>query len=182
MDRFKIKKAIELFFDAIGEDKSRPGIVDTPERCCNAYEELFAGYDENINNYLKFFDLNKTQELNYITHNNGKLIINDVPFFSICEHHLLPFWGTVNISCTHNNIVLGLSKFSRIVNVFSRRLQIQERLTQQIGYYLFKNIPNIKNIEVKIKAKHMCMIMRGIKNIDTSVETIAFYENIDKTI
>ena len=182
MDKFKIKKAIELFFEAIGEDRARSGLIDTPERCIKACEELFSGYSKNIDKNLKFFDIDENHELNHVTRNDEKLIINDIPFFSMCEHHLLPFWGTVNITCTHGNTVLGLSKFSRIVNAFSRRLQIQERLTKQICYYLFKNIPKVKNIEVKIKAQHMCMIMRGIKNIDTSIETIAFYENIDKTI
>lgn len=180
MNRLKIKKAIELFFDAIGEDKSRSGIIDTPERCCRACEELFSGYNENINDNLKFFNFDEDNEFSIIQ-NSGKLIITDIPFFSMCEHHLLPFWGTVNITCTYDDEVLGLSKFSRIVNAFSRRLQIQEKLTQQICHYLSKSLQNVKNIEVKVKAKHMCMIMRGIKNIDTNVETIAFYENIDKT-
>ena len=153
IDKEKIKKAVRDILIAIGEDPDREGLKETPQRVANMYEEIFAGYFENVKKHIKLFTASYDE----------MIIVKDIPFFSLCEHHMLPFFGKVHIAyIPNNNKVTGLSKLARIVDVYSKRLQLQERLTEQIADEIMNNL-NPKGVLVIVKAKHLCMIMRGVK-------------------
>ena len=161
-----IELAIKNILNSIGEDCSRKGLIDTPQRVSRMYKEIFKGMDENPKDYLKIFDCENTSDQDIIT-------ICNIPFYSMCEHHLLPFFGEVSIAYIPNdNKILGLSKFPRIVECFSRRLQIQENLSNQIITFLYDNLKP-KGILVCIEAEHLCMTMRGIKSIGSKTKTIS---------
>ena len=154
-----ISNNIKEIIKAIGEDPDREGLKKTPQRVANAISELLSGYNENIDEVLNkaFFKVDYKE----------MVIVKDITFYSICEHHLLPFFGRVHIAYIPDGIIIGLSKIPRIVETFSKRLQVQEKLTVDISKTIFDKIKP-KGVGVIIEAQHLCMTSRGIKN-NTSI-------------
>lgn len=161
IDYSKVETGIKLILEGIGEDCTRDGLVDTPKRVAKAYGELFAGYDQTPQEHLG---------VTFETSDSQLVVVRDIKFYSMCEHHMLPFFGTVDIIYTPNNKVVGLSKLARLVEVYARRLQIQEQLTYQIAQGILKEL-NSQGVYVRIKGQHMCMSMRGVNNDATTVTT-----------
>jgi GTP cyclohydrolase I len=151
IDREKLKKAVKLFLEAIGEDPNREGLKDTPDRIVRLWEE-FKSY-ENFNMTV-FEDVGNYDEM---------IVVRDIQFYSLCEHHLLPFFGKAHIGYIPNGKICGLSKLVRIVNKFSYRPQVQERLTTEIAEFLEKELEPL-GVAVVLEAEHLCMSMRGVKN------------------
>lgn len=169
MERNKnIENAVKEILKEVGEDLNREGLIDTPKRVSKSLREILSGYNSNIDEIM-----NKRFKLN----NPSKDIVsvNSIEFYSLCEHHLLPFFGYVNIEYIPNQEVLGLSKFGRLVDAFAKRLQLQERLTKQIGETLVKYL-NCSYVKVYIKATHMCMSMRGVYKTSAFTETEFLYK------
>ena len=159
--------------EAIGEDVTREGLLDTPKRAAKAFKFLNNGYEKNLEDVLNgaIFEAD-TEDM---------VIIKDIELYSLCEHHLLPFVGKCHIAYLPQGHVLGLSKLARIVDMYARRLQIQERLTKQIADAV-ETAVNAKGVAVVIEAKHMCMMMRGVEKqnsvMTTSVMTGIFRQEI----
>lgn len=164
IDKEKIKSAVLNILEAIGENVDREGLKETPKRVANMCEEIFCGLQKLPDNIVTTFKNN--------TYDSASAIeINNIPVRSICEHHLLPFVGTATIKyIPKDGVVLGLSKFSRIVNYFSSKPQMQERLTSEIAEFLFSKL-NPKGIKVKLECEHMCMSIRGVKSIGVLTKT-----------
>jgi len=164
MDKKKIIEAVENILDAIGEDTSREGLVKTPARVANAYEEMLSGYktdpDNLINGALFSVDYDEM------------VVVKDIEFYSLCEHHMLPFFGKAHVAYLPRKKVLGLSKIPRIVDMFAHRLQVQERMTQQIAEFILESI-NPLGVGVIIEGQHLCMMMRGIKKEQAKMTTSA---------
>lgn len=158
-----LENAIKIILKEIGEDSNRYGLIDTPKRVSKSLREILSGYNEDIEKIMeKRFTLeNKTSDI---------VKIKNIEFFSLCEHHLLPFFGHVDIEYIPKNEILGLSKFGRLVNAFSKRLQVQENLTKQIGETIIKYL-KCDYVKVNIKATHMCMSMRGVSKSSSFTET-----------
>lgn len=155
VDKIKAEKAIEMFLEAIGEDISREGIKDTPKRVAKMYEELTIGYSLDPKDPLsKVFSVN----------HSDLVLVKDINFHSLCEHHLLPFMGNVHIAYIPNDKVVGLSKLARTVEIYARRLQLQEQLTNQIAQSIYEYLKP-KGVFVVVSAEHTCMTMRGIKKV-----------------
>ena len=163
MDKEKIEQAVTLFLEGIGDDISREGIQETPARISAMCEEIFAGMGQNAREHL---------ERTFTAQNNEMVIEKDIPFYSLCEHHLLPFYGKVHIGYIPDGKVVGLSKLARTVEVFARRAQIQEQLTDQIADAMM-DILAPKGVIVMVEAEHMCMTMRGIKKPGTKTITLS---------
>lgn len=153
IDEEKIKKAVKMIIEAIGEDPDREGLIETPDRIARMYSEIFSGISCNADEHLS-----KT----FSAPDSEMVIEKDIKFYSMCEHHLIPFYGQVHIAYIPSGNVAGLSKLARTVEVFAKRPQLQERLTSQIADALEKNLAP-KGVMVIIEAEHMCMTMRGIK-------------------
>lgn len=169
MDKnLNLERAVKIILEEIGENLNREGLLDTPKRVSKSLREILSGYNEDIDSIM-----NKKFKFD----NNSKDIIkiNSIEFFSLCEHHLLPFFGHVNIEYIPENEILGLSKFGRLVNAFSKRLQVQENLTKQIGETIVKYL-KCYYVKVNIKATHMCMTMRGISKTNSYTETEFIYK------
>jgi GTP cyclohydrolase I len=160
---------------AIGENPDREGLLKTPARVAKAYEYLTSGYKQDIKKVLN----GAVYEEKY----NEMVIVKDIDFFSLCEHHLLPFYGRCHVAYIPNGRILGLSKVPRIVEVFSRRLQVQERLTQQIADTLYDCLkPN--GVAVVTEAKHLCMMMRGVEkqnSVATTSAMLGVFRDDEKT-
>jgi len=156
----KLEKSIEMFLDAIGEDKNREGLVETPKRVAKFYEAVLNGYDLNPKDHLKIFN-EKIRNM---------VIVKDIPFYSFCEHHIAPFFGKIAIAYIPNEKILGLSKLVRIARIFSKKLQVQERLTDEIAEFIQSNL-DCKGVAVNIGAEHMCMAMRGVRASGTKTIT-----------
>lgn len=163
MDKDKIKQGVQLIIEGIGEDASREGLVETPDRIARMYEEIFAGLNEDASVHLS-----KT----FSTQNTDMIIEKDITFYSMCEHHFLPFYGKAHIAYIPNGRVAGLSKLARMVEVYARRPQLQERMTVQIADAIMENL-DAKGAMVIIEAEHMCMTMRGIKKPGSRTVTIS---------
>lgn len=163
MDKDKIKQGVQLIIEGIGEDASREGLVETPDRIARMYEEIFAGLNENASVHLS-----KT----FSTQNTDMIIEKDITFYSMCEHHFLPFYGKAHIAYIPNGRVAGLSKLARTVEVYARRPQLQERMTVQIADAIMENL-DAKGAMVIIEAEHMCMTMRGIKKPGSKTVSVA---------
>lgn len=148
--------------EAVGENPQREGLLDTPKRASKAMLFLTQGYrqslDEIVNGAL------------FATTNNEMVIVRDIELYSMCEHHILPFFGRAHVGYIPNGKVLGLSKIPRIVDLFARRLQIQEQLTKQIGECI-REVTDCKGVAVVIEARHMCAMMRGVQKQNSSMTT-----------
>lgn len=153
VDQDKVREGVRLILEGIGEDIQREGLVDTPDRIARMYTELARGMDESAKTHL---------EKRFHVENNDMVMEKDITFYSMCEHHMLPFFGKVHIAYIPNGEVVGLSKIARTVEVFARRLQLQEQLTAQIAD-AFMDILKPQGVMVMIEAEHLCMTMRGIK-------------------
>ena len=172
MDKERIKKVIQELLIAIGENPEREGLKETPDRVARMYEEILSGYREDAQSLLKVLKGENFDEI---------VLIKNIPFYSLCEHHLLPFHGKAHVGyIPQHNRITGISKLVRVVEVFSKRLQLQERLTTQIAEAIEKSI-RPKGVIVIIEAEHLCMTMRGVKKpgskIKTSVVRGIFREN-----
>lgn len=163
MDHEKIKQGVRLMLEGIGEDISREGLLETPDRIARMCEQIYGGLYEN-----PAVHLNKQ----FQAVNNNIVIEKDITFYSVCEHHLLPFYGKAHVAYIPDSKVAGLSKLARTVEVFARRPQIQENMTAQIADALEKHLKP-KGVMVMIEAEHMCMTMRGIKKPGSQTVTIA---------
>ena len=169
MDREKIMEGVRLILDGIGEDVTREGLLETPERVAKMYEELAGGYTDSASIHLaKRFNVE----------NNDIVLEKDIEFYSLCEHHMLPFYGRVAIAYIPDGEVIGLSKMARTVEVFAKRLQLQERMTAQIADAFMEEL-NPKGVMVMIEAEHMCMTMRGIKKPGTKTVTVMARGNFE---
>ena len=163
VDKAKVEAAIQLLLEGIGEDVNREGLVDTPARVARMYEEICGGLDETAEEHLS-----KT-----FTSSNSEMVIEkDITFYSLCEHHLMPFYGKAHIAYIPNGKVVGLSKLARTVEVFARRPQIQEQLTGQIADAIME-ILKPQGVMVYMEAEHMCMTMRGVKKPGAKTITTA---------
>lgn len=164
MDKKKIENAVRDILEAVGENPNRPGLLETPRRVANMYEEMFSGLAEDPKQHLKFFDEKSNDEM---------VIVRDIPFASMCEHHLLPFVGKAHIAyIPSENKIIGLSKIARIVDNFAKKPQVQERLTHDIADFLYKEM-NAKGVAVIMEAEHMCMSIRGAKASGSKTQTSA---------
>ena len=150
--------------ETTGEDVNRPGLLDTPQRAAKAFEYLTSGYrmnlDEVINNAL------------FPSDSEEMVVVKDIELFSLCEHHLLPFIGKCHVAYIPSGMVLGLSKVARVVDMYARRLQIQEALAQQIASTI-QEVTDARGVGVIVEAKHMCMMMRGVEKQNSSMKTSA---------
>jgi len=164
MDKEKIKKAVTMILEAIGEDTGREGLKNTPERVADMYEEIFAGINQKPEEFIKIFEEDEHKEL---------IILKDIPFYSVCEHHLMPFLGKAHIGyIPKKNRLLGLSKLARMVEMFAKRLQLQERLTSQVADTIMKAVDPL-GVIVIIEAQHLCTTMRGVKKPGSVMVTSA---------
>ena len=165
IDEAEIKTAVISIIKAIGEDPHREGLVDTPGRVAEMYTELFIGLDKDPRQELA---------VGYELGHREMIIVRDIPFYSMCEHHLLPFYGTVHIGYIPDvsGRVVGISKLARVVEIVARRPQIQERMTTQIADAIFDGLKP-DGVAVVVQAEHLCMIMRGIKKPGSNVITSA---------
>ena len=163
VDKDKIIEGVKLILEGIGEDVNREGLVETPERIARMYEEIFAGMNEDAAVHL-----NKT----FTAENTDMIIEKDISFYSVCEHHLVPFYGKAHIAYVPNGKVVGLSKLARTVEVYAKRPQLQERMTTQIADAIMENL-GAKGVMVILEAEHMCMTMRGVKKPGSRTVTLA---------
>ena len=153
MDKQRIEAAVREILIAIGEDPDREGLVETPSRVARMYEEIFGGLEDDPTRHLKLFG-ESSEEM---------VVVRDIPLYSMCEHHLIPFLGKAHIAyIPSDGRVIGLSKLARIVDCFARRPQLQERLTSQVADFLYENLQPM-GVAVVIEAEHLCMTMRGAR-------------------
>ncbi len=164
MDREKIERAVRDILEAIGEDPDREGLIETPKRVAAMYEEIFSGITDDPKRHIKVFSEKDNDEI---------VVVRDIPLYSMCEHHLLPFVGKAHIAyIPSDGKVIGLSKLARIVDLFAKRPQLQERLTSQIADFLDEELKPI-GIAVIVEAQHLCMTMRGAKAAGSMTQTSA---------
>jgi GTP cyclohydrolase I len=159
-----MKEHYAKIIESTGEDITRAGLLDTPKRAATAFAYLTSGYemdlDEVVNNAL------------FPSDSEEMVIVKDIELFSLCEHHLLPFIGKCHVAYIPNGKVLGLSKVARVVDMFARRLQIQEALAQQVASTI-QEVTEARGVAVIVEAKHMCMMMRGVEKQNSSMKTSA---------
>ena len=166
MDKNNMMDIVKNLLTAIGEDPDREGLVSTPKRVAKAYEFLTKGYHQDIDEVLNgAIFTEKYDEM---------VVVKNIDFYSLCEHHMLPFYGKVHVAYIPNGKIVGLSKIPRIVEVFARRLQVQERMTQQIADTLDKYLQPI-GVAVVSEANHMCMMMRGVEKQNSSATSSAMH-------
>ena len=163
MDEGKIKEAARLFLEGIGEDPAREGLLQTPVRIARMCHELFAGYTASAEEHLA---------TRFAAPGGGIVVERDIRFYSVCEHHLLPFFGRAAIAYLPQGEVVGLSKLARTVEVFARRLQLQERLTAQVADAVAQSI-SPRGVLVVTEAEHLCMTMRGVAKPGSTTLSVA---------
>lgn len=163
MDRQKIMAAVQSILEAIGEDPQREGLIDTPRRVADMYAEVFSGIKSDPGSYLK---------VGFEEHHKEMVVLRDIPFTSLCEHHLLPFVGKAHVGYIPAGRIVGLSKLARVVEGYARRPQLQERLTSQIADTIIEEL-NPVGVGVVIEAQHFCMIVRGVKKPGSTMVTSA---------
>lgn len=162
MDKEKIKEGVRLMLEGIGEDINREGLLETPDRIARMCEEIFGGLQEEAAVHL---------QKQFSAMNNNIVLERDITFYSVCEHHLLPFYGKAHVAYIPDKRVAGLSKLARTVEVFARRPQIQENMTAEIADAVWENLKP-KGVMVMLEAEHMCMTMRGVQKPGTITSTI----------
>lgn len=160
----KLEENVSQILQSLGEDPNREGLRSTPHRVARALQFLTSGYAKDIHKILNSAVFSEKY--------SEMVIVKDIDFFSLCEHHMLPFFGKAHIAYIPNGKIIGLSKMPRIVDVFARRLQVQERMTRQIAETLF-NALNPEGVGVVIEARHMCMMMRGVEKQNSVATTSA---------
>lgn len=166
----QLQKAMTTYLETLGEDASRDGLLETPHRFVKQLRECLAGYNDAPEDHLKVFDNDGYRDL---------VVVRDITFGSLCEHHMLPFFGTVDVAYLPKDKILGLSKFARITDALSRRLQVQERITRQLADLLEKALqPDL--LIVKISAKHLCMGMRGVRRRNSTTDTMIVRGDVKK--
>jgi len=163
IDEARIEKAVREILSAVGEDLNRDGLKDTPARVARMYGELLAGMQDDPNTHIRSVFNENYDEI---------VLLRDIPFYSICEHHLMPFIGMAHVAYLPAGRILGVSKLARIVDCFARRLQTQERLTYQIADFLMSNLKPM-GVAVVLEAAHSCMTIRGIKKPGSVMVTSA---------
>lgn len=164
MDKEKIERAVRDILEAIGEDPDREGLIETPKRVAAMYEEIFSGISDDPKRHIKVFTENDNDEI---------VVVRDIPLYSMCEHHLLPFIGKAHIAyIPSGGKVIGLSKLARVVDLFAKRPQLQERLTSQIADFLDDELKPL-GIAVVVEAQHLCMTMRGARAAGSMTQTSA---------
>lgn len=164
IDHDKIEKAVRLIIEAIGEDPQREGLKDTPKRVAKMYEEVFAGLRQDPGQYFETIFGENHEEL---------VLVKDIPFYSMCEHHLVPFFGKAHVAyIPRNGKVTGLSKLARAVETVARRPQLQERITATLADTIMEKL-NPYGVMIIIEAEHMCMTMRGVKKPGSKTVTSA---------
>jgi GTP cyclohydrolase I len=163
IDEARIEKAVREILSAVGEDLNRDGLKDTPARVARMYGELLAGMHDDPNTHISRVFNENYDEI---------VLLRDIPFYSICEHHLMPFIGSAHVAYLPSGKILGVSKLARIVDCFARRLQTQERLTYQIADCLMSNLKPL-GVAVVLEAAHSCMTIRGIKKPGSVMVTSA---------
>jgi GTP cyclohydrolase IA len=165
VDKTRIERAVREILEAIGDDPDREGLVDTPRRVAETYGELFSGLREDPHHLLEVgFDAEDHHEM---------VIAKDIPFTSMCEHHLLPFYGRAHIGYVPQGRIVGISKIARLLDVLARRPQIQERLTDQVAASLCEGGLRASGAAVVIEAVHTCMTLRGVKKPGSKIVTVA---------
>ncbi len=163
VNKEKIEQAVQLLLEGIGEDVNREGLVETPQRIARMYEEIFGGMSEDAGEHLK-----KT----FSVDNSEMVLEKDIVFYSMCEHHFMPFYGKAHVAYIPDGKVVGLSKLARCVEVYAKRPQIQEQMTTQIADAIMEHL-SPKGAMVVIEAEHMCMTMRGVKKPGSKTVTEA---------
>ncbi len=173
--KHSMKNMFAQIIKDMGEDLKRPGLVDTPDRAAKAYGFLTSGYQLSIDDVVN--------DALFPSDSNDMIIIKDIELFSMCEHHMLPFIGKAHVGYIPTGQVLGLSKVARIVDMFARRLQIQEQLTHQIASCI-QEVTKAQGVGVIIEAKHLCMMMRGVEKQNSSMKTssmLGYFRNNQST-
>ena len=163
VDQKKIEEAVRLLLEGIGEDVTREGLADTPNRIARMYEEIYKGMEENPAKHLS---------RTFAVDSNEIVVEKDITFYSTCEHHLMPFYGRVHIAYLPDGRVVGLSKLARTVEVYARRLQIQEQMTIQIAEAIMEHLKP-QGVMVMAEAEHLCMTMRGVAKPGSQTVTMA---------
>ena len=165
MDHEKIEAGVRLILEGVGEDPDREGLLDTPARVARMYEEILAGMSEDPHKHFSVTFDEGHQEM---------VLVKDIPFYSLCEHHMVPFHGLAHVAYIpgREGRVCGISKLARLVDVYARRLQVQERLTSQVADMLVDCLDPL-GVLVVIEAEHMCMTMRGVKKAGSKTVTSA---------
>jgi GTP cyclohydrolase I len=172
VNRTQIEQAIRLILEAIGEDPNREGLLDTPKRVAKMYEEVFSGLNEQPKKHLETIFSEDHEEL---------VLVKDIPFYSMCEHHLVPFYGNAHVAyIPRNGRVTGLSKLARTIETVAKRPQLQERITSTVADTIMETLEP-HGVMVVIEAEHMCMTMRGVKKPGAKTVTSAvrgvFFKN-----
>ena len=163
IDQEKVKEAVRLLLKGIGEDTGREGLIETPDRIARMYGEICGGIEMDVKE-----SLSKT----FVTEKTEMVLEKDIVFYSMCEHHMLPLFGKVHIAYIPDGRIVGLSKLARCVEVYAKRLQLQERMTEQIAEAVMEHL-SPKGVMVLTEAEHMCMTMRGIKKPGSKTVTYA---------
>ena len=162
VDETKVREAVKLLLEGIGEDPNREGLIDTPDRIARMYTELMAGYDSSASAHLS---------RTFTADNNEMVLEKDIVFYSMCEHHMMPFFGHAHIAYIPNGKVVGLSKLARCVETYARRLQIQEKMTAQIADAIMEELLP-QGVMVVVEAEHLCMTARGVKKPGSKTTTV----------
>jgi GTP cyclohydrolase I len=163
-DRDRLARVVRDFLAAVGEDPARDGLVDTPRRVAEAWRAFTSGYAVDVEALLT--------EGVFEEHHDGMVVVKDIEFYSMCEHHLVPFFGTCHVAYVPDQRVVGLSKTARVVEAFARRLQMQERMTGDIARALDRGL-RPRGVAVVVEARHLCMMMRGVEKHGASAVTSA---------
>jgi len=173
--RKEAENAVKLLLSYIGEDTNREGLIDTPSRVVKSYIEVFSGYNAKIEEILdkKFYDIDEYNDI---------VLLRGIKFTSLCEHHMLPFSGAVDIAYIPDGVIIGISKLARLVDAFAKRLQVQEKMTSSIANSLQEHLKP-QGVAIRVSATHSCMSMRGVLKTDSVMETTHFtgiYNNEQK--